>query len=74
MFLTSITRYPIKGLAGELLTDVAVKGGKRCRVIVGMHSSSATECRRIQKLATKEIFSAVHTIQSLCRYSNTVDD
>ncbi len=28
MILTSITRYPIKGLAGELLTDVAVKRGE----------------------------------------------
>ena len=28
MFLTSITRYPIKGLAGELLTDVGVKRGE----------------------------------------------
>ena len=28
MLLTSITRYPIKGLAGELLTDVAVKRGE----------------------------------------------
>ena len=28
MLLTSITRYPIKGLAGELLTDVEVKRGE----------------------------------------------
>ena len=28
MLLTSITRYPIKGLAGELLTDVRVKQGE----------------------------------------------
>ena len=31
MLLTSITRYPIKGLAGELLTDVEVKRGNAAR-------------------------------------------